>query len=404
MSLLSVAITKFIGRNMSEDTDTIRNSKIKRRDFLSAAALPIVAAVAPSTLTAQNQSASSVQEVIRIGIIGAGANVRDVQIPGFNQVAGCEILAVANRSLQSSQRVTNEFNIPRAYGSWEELLADDDIDAVLIGTWPYMHNTLTQAAFESGKHVLCQARMANNATEAREMLEASRRNPQLVAQLVPTSTSYVIDNIIRRLLGENYVGEVLSVEIQRLRRNFADLDGELDWRHDREFSGYNTLNIGSTYESVMRWFGTGNRVMAQSKVHVANRKNATGELVSVFIPDHVDVLYELANTAQVHMRFSETTGLSNGNQTWIQGSEGTIYVDSRLNVFAGRRGDSELSPVANPQQQQAYYRVEEEFINAIRGVEQITMATFETGVQYMEWTEAVHISAESSQAVNLPLV
>ena len=115
------------------------------------------------------------------------------------------------------------------------------------------------------------------------------------------------------------------------------------------------------------------------------------------------MIYELANAAQVHMRFSETTGLSGGNQTWIHGSEGTIYIDGSLSVFAGRRGDSQLSAIANPPRQQAYYRVEEEFINAIRGVEQVTMARFETGVQYMEWTEAVHLSAETGQAVNLPL-
>ncbi|MFP6826903.1 MAG: Gfo/Idh/MocA family oxidoreductase [Pseudohongiellaceae bacterium] len=380
-----------------------KHSKIKRRDFLSAAALPLAAAVVPASLTAQDNAAFSAPERVRVGIIGAGANVRGVQIPGFQRISGCEIVAVANRSLQSSQRVTKEFNIPRAYGSWEELLDDDDIDAVLIGTWPYMHRRLTMAVLESGKHVLCQARMANNAAEARDMLAASRRYPELVSQLVPTSTSYIIDNLIRRLLAEGYVGEVLSVEIQRLRRNFAELEGVLDWRHDREFSGYNTLNLGATYESMLRWFGPGDRVMAQTKMHVGDRKNAEGESIAVAIPDHVDVLYELSNKAQVHMRFSETTGLSSGNQTWIHGSEGTIYVDGRLNVLAGQRGDSELTPLANPPRQQAFYRVEEEFINAIRGVEEITMARFETGVQYMEWTEAVHLSAESGQAVNLPL-
>ncbi|MCH7671508.1 MAG: Gfo/Idh/MocA family oxidoreductase [Proteobacteria bacterium] len=388
---------------MSEDPKISRATKIRRRDFLSAAALPIAAAVAPASLTAQDRAASSAPERVRVGIIGAGANVRGVQIPGFQRISGCEIVAVANRSLQSSQRVTNEFNIPRAYGTWEELLDDDDIDAVLIGTWPYMHHRLTLAVLASGKHVLCQARMANNAAEARAMLAASRRYPELVSQLVPTSTSYTIDNLIRRLLAEGYVGEVLSVEIQRLRRNFADLEGVLDWRHDREFSGYNTLNLGATYESMLRWFGPGDRVMALTKVHVGNRKNTAGESVAVTIPDHVDILYELTNKAQVHMRFSETTGLSSGNQTWIHGSEGTIYVDGRLNVFAGQRGDSELTPLANPPRQQAFYRVEEEFINAIRGLEKITMARFETGVQYMEWTQAVHFSAETGQAVNLPL-
>ena len=84
------------------------------------------------------------------------------------------------------------------------------------------------------------------------------------------------------------------------------------------------------------------------------------------------MLYELGNGAPVHMKFSETTGLSRGNQIWIFGSEGTIYVDNEQKIFTGRRGDQALAELANPREQQAAHRVEEEFINAIRGREQIT--------------------------------
>jgi predicted dehydrogenase len=87
----------------------------------------------------------------------------------------------------------------------------------------------------------------------------------------------------------------------------------------------------------------------------------------------------------------------------LNGSEGTIYVDRQQNVFAGRRGDRELSEVPNPPEQQATYRVEEQFTNAIRGTEDVTMVPFETGVHYMEWTEAVFRSAQTGQAVSLPL-
>ena len=397
---------------MKDKSDTNKESKMKRREFLSSAAIPVVAALAPPSLFAQGvQSVTSrAEDRVRVGIIGAGTVVREVMIPGFKQIQECEVVAVANRSLQSSQRVADEFDIPRAYSNWQELLDDDGVDAVLIGTWPYMHHTITLAALESGKHVLCQARMSNTAAEAREMLAVSKQHPDLVCQLVPTSTSYVVDKALRRLLDEAYVGEVLSVEIQRVQRSFADFGGELHWRHDREFSGYNVLNIGSTYESMMRWFGAGNRIMAMTKVQVPRRRNSDGELQLVSIPDHVDVLYELDNGAQVHMKFSSTSGLSNGNQTWIFGSEGTIHiagipgrVDSGQSIFVGRRGDTQLVEFPNPSEEQAYYRVEKEFINAILGLEEVTMATFDTGVQYMEWTEAVHHSSESGATVNLPL-
>ena len=385
----------------SKTLEVNKTTKIKRRTVLKSAAIPLVASFTSRPLTAQN---SVIGRKIRVGIIGAGANVRNVQLAGFRAIAECEVAAVANRTLQSSQRVASEFGIPKAYGSWQELLADDEIDAVLIGTWPYMHRDLTLASLESGKHVMCQARMANNTEEAREMLAASLRYPDLISQLVPTSTSYVIDNVVQRLVSESYLGDVLSVEIQRLRRTFVENPAELDWRHDVEFSGVNTLNLGSTYESMMRWLGPGNQVMAQTKTHVAKRLNRDGQSVDVEIPDHVDVIYELANSAQVHMRFSETTGLSSGNQTWIHGSDGTIFVDNRQNVFVGRRGDNELSPLPNPVQEQAYYRVEEEFINAILGREEISLNSFATGVQYMEWTEAVHRSAASGRRIELPLV
>ena len=343
------------------------------------------------------------EEEIRVGLIGAGGNVRNRHIPGFRKVEGLAILGVVNRSLESSHRVAEQFNIPRIYNNWQELLDDDAINAVCIGTWPYMHRTLTLAALEKGKHVLTEARMASTAQEARDMLAAARSRSHLVCQLTPTSTTYKIDKILQRLIGAGCLGELLSVEVQALQNRFVDRGGDLHWRHDWELSGYNTLNIGASYESMMRWVGRGNRVMAMAKVHVPYRRNARGALTSVRIPDHVDILYELANGAQVHMRMSATTGLSTGNQIWFYGTEGTIHMDQRQNIFAGRRGDTQLSEVPNPPEEQAYYRVEEEFTNAIRGTEQITMVPFETGVHYMEWTEAVSRSAQTGQAIYLPL-
>ena len=343
------------------------------------------------------------KEPIRVGLIGAGGNVRARHIPGFQGVEDCEIVAVANRTIESGKAVADQFNIPTVYGNWRELLEDESVNAVCIGTWPYMHRTMTLAALEAGKHVLTEARMASDAAEAHDMLDASRAHPELVCQLTPTSTSYTIDNALKRLIDEGFLGELLSVDFTSLQNNFADFERPLHWRHDRDLSGYNTLNIGASYESMMRWLGRGNRVMAMSKIHVPYRENDQGHLTSVTIPDHVDILYELANGAQVHMQMSATSGLNGGSHIRMFGTDGTIHVDSQRRVWAGRRGDSELAEVPNPPETQARYRVEEQFTNAIRGTEQVDMVAFETGVHYMEWTEAVHRSAMTGQAVYLPL-
>ena len=343
-------------------------------------------------------------EQIRVGLIGAGGNVRARHIPGFQAAEDCEIVAVANRSVESGRAVADQFNIPTVYGNWRELLEDETINAVCIGTWPYMHRTMTLAALEAGKHVLTEARMASNTEEARDMLRASQAHPHLVCQLTPTSTSYTIDNVLKHLIiDEGHLGELLSVDFTSLQNNFADFDSPLHWRQDRSFSGYNTLNIGASYESMMRWLGRGNRVMAMAKVNVPFRRDEGGHPTSVTIPDHVDILYELANGAQVHMQMSATSGLNGGNHIWMFGTDGTIHVDPQRRVWAGRRGDRELGEVPNPPETQATYRVEEQFTNAIRGKEKVDMVAFETGVHYIEWSEAVYRSAMTGQAVYLPL-
>ena len=154
---------------------------------------------------------------IRVGLIGAGGNVRNRHIPGFQGAEDCEIVAVANRSIESGRAIADQFNIPRVYGNWRELLEDEEINAICIGTWPYMHRTMTLAALEAGKHVLTEARMASTAEEARDMLQASLAYPDLVCQLTPTSTSYTIDNVLKRLIGEGFLGKFCRWTSRRSR-------------------------------------------------------------------------------------------------------------------------------------------------------------------------------------------
>ena len=341
-------------------------------------------------------------ESVRVGLIGAGRNTRDRHIPGFQSVPGVEIGAVANRSRESGQRVADAFNIPAVYADWEELLEDDSLDAVCIGTWPYMHRTLTLAALASGKHVLCEARMAMNAAEAHEMLAVSQTAPHLVAQIVPSPMTFGIDDLLIRLVSEGFLGELVSVEVQS-QTGFADKDGPMHWRQDRDLSGYNILNMGIWYEAMIRWVGPATRVIANTGVNVAQRLDDNGQPAPVTIPDHVDILADLASGARANMRFSAVTGFGPGNEVWIFGDEGTLRLDAALNVYGGRRGDSAMSEIPNPPEGQAYWRVEAEFCNAVRGQEIITRTPFDVGLHYMEFTEAVTRSAQTGRAVPLPL-
>jgi predicted dehydrogenase len=339
-------------------------------------------------------------QTIRVGFVGAGNNTRRRHIPGFRALPGVEFVAVANRTRESGERVAREFGIARVYENWRDVVRADDVDAVCIGTWPYMHCEITTAALEHGKHVLCEARMAMNLAEGRRMLEASRRAPRLIAQLVPAPHTLEVDSTLQSLLADGYVGDVLAAELHSAQGGFVDRDAPFHWRQDASLSGFNVLNMGIWYEAMMRWLGPAHRVMTMQKIAVPRRRDAGGAWHEVRVPDHVDILASLRGDAVAHLRFSAVTALGPGNEIWIFGSDGTLRVDvDARRVFGGRRGDKELTEITIPAERRIGWRVEAEFVNAIRGQEKVARTTFEDGVRYMAFTEAVAQSASAGQAV-----
>jgi len=345
-------------------------------------------------------------EPIRVGIIGAGDNTKKMHIPNLKKQQGIEITCVANRTIESAEKTAKEFNIPRAYRYWQEVLNDKQVDAVVIGTWPYMHKTISIAALEAGKHVLCEARMAMNARESHEMHEASKRRPHLVTQLVPSPYTLKYDKTIQKLISQRYLGDIIAINLKAINPSFVDKSQPLHWRQDITKSGYNTLQLGIWVEALYRWVGPASNVLARSQVLVKQRKNPeTDSMEHVQIPEHVDIIAEMACGAQTNMQFSSVLGLSETkNKCSIFGTEGTIVLDLDKGVLlGGQKGAKELKPIEISPEDEGKWRVEEEFINSIRGLEKVKLTTFPQGVDYMEFTEAVWRSAKQQRAVSLPL-
>src|SRR5689334_14765225 len=184
---------------------------------------------------------------IRVGVVGAGGNTRLHHIPKLKKIDGVEIVSVSNRSRASSERVAQEFGIPRVHDHWQDLVNDPGIDAVVIGTWPYLHCPITLAALAAGKHVLTEARLAMNATEARQMLAASRARPDLITQVVPGPATFAADPIVMDLLTQGYIGELQSMDLH-VSAGMMDRDAPFHWRMNRDYSGMNIMSMGIWYE------------------------------------------------------------------------------------------------------------------------------------------------------------
>ena len=90
------------------------------------------------------------------------------------------------------------------------------------------------------------------------------------------------------------------------------------------------------------------------------------------------------------------------SEAWIFGSDGTLRLEADAKrLSGGRRGDKALAEIPIPAERRIGWRVEEEFVNAIRGREKVARTTFEDGVRYMEFTDAVARSIASGQAADV---
>ncbi len=329
---------------------------------------------------------------IRVGIVGAGGNTRAKHIPGFRAVDGVRIVSVCNRSRASSEAVSREFDIPEVYESWRELVASPEIDAVLIGTWPCLHAPATLAALSAGKHVLCEARMAMNLAEARAMRAAALDRPELVAQLVPSPFTLGVDAAVIRLLSEGFLGELVAADVTVRSGDFPDPAAPLHWREDEERSGVNIMGLGIFYEALMRWIGPAETVAAMGGRAIRSRTDPeTGRPRYPEVPDHLEVLVRMRCGARARFHFSTVFGLLPEKSITLFGTEGTLrFGDGRL--IGGRRDDDSLKPIPARPEEADEWRVEADFIAAVRGEAPVRLTTFEDGVRYMAFTEAVHQS------------
>jgi predicted dehydrogenase len=349
---------------------------------------------------------------LRVGLIGAGANTRSRHIPGLRAQPDVEIVTVCNRRAESTTAVAKQFSIPRTAESWEEIVEADDVDAVVIGTWPYLHCPITLAALSAGKHVLTEARMSLNAAEAHRMLAAAKRHPNLVAQVVPSPFGLKGHEVMCDLLNNGYIGTMREIEVRHRNGALADQAAPLSWRQDAGLSGFNMLALGILHETLLRWAPPPVRVLAEVHAFIPTRTDPeSGVLRPVGTPDHVQALAVLQNGVRVLYQFSGVASFGQSSTITLYGSDGVVCYDQLADRIYGinRRPDrpsaglDEMEEIPIPTDKVGGWRVEADFIASIREKEPVRFTDFASGVAYMEFTEAVARSAQNGVVVKLPL-
>ena len=115
------------------------------------------------------------QEKVKWGVLGVASIATNKVIPGMQKGEWSEITAIASRDLKKAQDAAKELGIPKAYGSYEELLADKEIEAIYNPLPNHLHVPWSIKAAEAGKHVLCEKPLSLTVAEAKTLLAARER-------------------------------------------------------------------------------------------------------------------------------------------------------------------------------------------------------------------------------------
>ncbi|GJM26805.1 MAG: deoxyfructose oxidoreductase [Phycisphaerae bacterium] len=182
---------------------------------------------------------------VQFGILGVGRIAVKAYVPAINNASNAELAAAASRDIDRAKAIHPR----RAYGSYDELLDDPEVEAVYIATHNGLHLPLTLAALELGKHVLCEKPLANDAAQCAEMIESAAKADRLLVEAFMYRYHPSIVEA-KRLIDNGAIGELRTVE-----GAFSyHMESTTDVRLNPEWGGGGLLDIGAYCVNACRNF------------------------------------------------------------------------------------------------------------------------------------------------------
>jgi len=239
------------------------------------------------------------EKKIRVGIVGTGRIADMVHMPSLKLwPEACEIVAVASRVEERARAFAERWGIPRVHADWQGLLADSDVDAVVICPPSGITATVAKAAVAAGKHVLCEKPLALNYPEARLIAEAARRSGRV--RMVAFTFRFVPAlRYLKRLVTEGHFGEIRHWRLAAFTDFMLDPARPIAWRNQRSQAGTGILaDMGSHCIDFARYLlGEISAVAGAGRLYVRERPTPVGGTAPVDADDASSFVVEFANGA-----------------------------------------------------------------------------------------------------------
>lgn len=288
---------------------------------------------------------------INMAILGAGniAQQMAVAVNGLqNQVRA---YAVASRRLEKAEAFAREWHFQKAYGSYEELAADPEVDLIYIATPHAMHYDNARLCVEHGKAVLVEKAFTANAAQARELIRLAEEKKVFLTEAI--WTRYMPGRqIVESLLAQGVIGETISLEAE-----FSVPLSHKQRMYDPALAGGALLDLGMyclTFASM--YFGD----------EIAG-VTSQAEKLDTGVDAMDDIYYTYADGKKAHLRTSMITGPVNRGE--IKGTRGRIEVDTLNNFTAIRVYDNAGNLLQEPEIPVQINGYEYEVLACVRAME-----------------------------------
>ena len=320
---------------------------------------------------------------VKWGILST-ADINKRLLPGAQESDEVEVLAVGSRDLDRAREFGAKWGIPRAYGSYEELLADPDIEAVYIPLPNTMHCEWSIRALEAGKHVLCEKPMSRHPADVEAAFDASERTGRLLSEAFMYRHNPQTKRL-RELVDSGVIGELRLI---RSTFSYSLFDAE-NIRLRTDVEGGSLMDVGCYCVSGSRLLG--------GEPEVVSGQQFVG-------PSGTDWVF--AGTMRfpggVLATFDCGTTMPERDELEAVGTEGSLFLDDPwhcLNPVIELRRGGEVERIAVEPENS--YRLELEDLGAaIRG-RGTPLLGREDAIQQARVIEALFRSAESGAAVTL---
>ena len=179
--------------------------------------------------------------LVHLGVVGVG-NISELNVPGYLGDPRCRVVALCDPNVERARAAAEKWGVPRVYGALEELLADDEVDAVEILSPTHLHAEHVLAAAAAGKHVSCQKPIATSVADGREMVDACRR-AGVVFRVTENCCHYPPLERARQAVRDGAIGTPTVLRIKTVvGETDSDFQARLDpegytWRFDAHSPG-----------------------------------------------------------------------------------------------------------------------------------------------------------------------